>query len=84
MMPVVKNTPANAGDVRDVGLIPGAGRSLGREHSNPLQYPCLENPHGQGSLVCYGPWGRKESDTTEATEHSTDISVTLGHPRPSP
>ena len=40
---VVKNAPANAGDVRDVGLIPGWGRSPGG-HGNPLQYSCLENP----------------------------------------
>ena len=50
---VVKNLPANAGDVRDVGLVPGAGRSPGGGHGNPLQYSCLENPHGQGSLVGY-------------------------------
>ena len=41
---MVKNLPANAGDVRDVGLIPGLGRSLGGGHGNPLQYSCLENP----------------------------------------
>ena len=41
---VVKNLPANAGDVRDVGLIPGSGRSPGGGHGNPLQYSCLENP----------------------------------------
>ena len=35
------------------------------EEGNPLQYSCLENPHGQRSLVGYGPWGHKESDTTE-------------------
>ena len=64
-MPVVKNTPANVGDVRDVGSIPGAGRSLGGGHSNPLQYPCLENPHGQRSLEGYSPQGHRESDTTE-------------------
>ena len=40
----VKNPPANAGDVRDVGLIPGLGRSPGGGHGNPLQYSCLENP----------------------------------------
>ena len=40
---VVKNPPANAGDVRDVGLIPGWGRSPGRGHGNPLQDSCLEN-----------------------------------------
>ena len=41
---VVKNPPANAGDKRDVGLIPGLGRSPGEGHGNPLQYSCLENP----------------------------------------
>ena len=40
---VVKNLPANAGDVRDVGSIPVSGRSPGEEHGNPLQYACLEN-----------------------------------------
>ena len=41
---MVKNPPANAGDVRDVGLIPGSGRSPGGGHGNPLQCSCLENP----------------------------------------
>ena len=41
---VVRNLPANAGDSRDVGSIPGSGRSPGGGHSNPLQYSCLENP----------------------------------------
>ena len=41
---VVKNLPANAGDVRDVGLIPGSGRSPGGSSGNPLQYSFLENP----------------------------------------
>ena len=49
----------------DLGSIPGSGRSPGGQHGNPLQYSCLENPHGQRSLVGYIPWGRKESDTTE-------------------
>ena len=40
---VVKNLPANVGDVRDAGLIPGLGRSAGGGHGNPLQYSCLEN-----------------------------------------
>ena len=40
---LVKNLPANAGDTRDVGLIPRSGRSPGEESSNPLQYSCLEN-----------------------------------------
>ena len=59
---VVKNPPANAGDM---GLNPGLGRSLGGGHGNPLQYSCLKNPHGQKSLEGYSPWGLKESDTTE-------------------
>ena len=59
---VVKNPPADAGDIRDVGLIPG----LGRSHGNPLQYSCLENPMDR-SLVGYSPEGCKELDMTEAT-----------------
>ena len=64
---VVKNPPAKTGDTRVKGLIPGSGRSPGERHGNPLEYSCLENPHGQRSLGGYSPWGRKESDTTEAT-----------------
>ena len=41
---MVKNLPANTGDIRDLGLIRGLGRSLGRGHGNALQYSCLENP----------------------------------------
>ena len=46
---VVKNSLVNAGDIRDVGLIPGLGRSPGGEHGNPLQYSCPENPMDRGS-----------------------------------
>jgi len=46
---VVKNLPANAEDIRDVGLIPGLGRSPGGGHDNPLQYSCLENPMDRGA-----------------------------------
>ena len=52
---VVKNLPTNAGNLRDVGSLPGSGRSLGRGHGSPVQYSCLENPYGQSSLVCYTP-----------------------------
>ena len=45
----VKNPPANAGDARDTGLIPGSGRSPGEGHGNPLQYLCLENPMDRGA-----------------------------------
>ena len=66
---VVKEPPASALDKRDVGSIPGLGRSPGGGNGNPLQYFCLENPHGQRSLVGYSTWGHKESDTTEYTQH---------------
>ena len=46
---VVKKLLANAGDTRDVGLIPGSGRSLEKGNGNPLQYSCLENPMDKGS-----------------------------------
>ena len=46
---VVKNPPAKAGDIRDVGSVPGLGRSPGGGHDNPLQYSCLENPMGRGA-----------------------------------
>ena len=51
----------------DLGSIPGLGRSPERRHGNPLQYSCLENPHGQRGLAGYSLWGHKESDLTEAT-----------------
>ena len=47
--PAVKNSPANAGEKRDLGSISGLGRSPGGEHSNPLQCSYLENPPGQRS-----------------------------------
>ena len=46
---VVKNLPANAGDIRDKVSIPGLRRSPGGGHSNPLQYCCLENPMDRGA-----------------------------------
>ena len=55
----------SARNVEDQGLIPGLGGSPGGGHGNPLQYSCLENPHGQRSLAGYSPWGHKELDTTE-------------------
>ena len=63
---VVKNLPANAGDVRDTGSIPGLERSPGGGHDNPFQYSCLENPMDRGAW-----WATvhrvAESDTTEVT-----------------
>ena len=47
---VVKNLPANAGDIRDAGLIPRVGGSPGEGNGNPLPYSCLENPMDRGDL----------------------------------
>ena len=46
---MVKNPPANSGDIRDVGSISGSGRFPGGRHGNPLQYSCLENPMDRGA-----------------------------------
>ena len=59
-----KESACNAGDL---GSIPVLERSPGGGHGNPLQYPCLENAHGQRDLATYSPQGHKESDTTEAS-----------------
>ena len=56
---MAKNLPVGAGDARDADSVPGSGRSLGVGNDNPHQYSCL-----------YRPWGHKESDMTEATEHA--------------
>ena len=57
-----KESTCNWGDLVS---IPGLRRSPGGGHGNPLQYSCLENPHGQRSLASYSPWGHKESDMIE-------------------
>ena len=68
---VVKNLPANAGDIRDVGSTPGLGRSSGEGNGYPLQYSCLKNPMDREAW-----WvtvqGGKELDTTEclSTQHT--------------
>ena len=56
VVPVVKNQPANAGDVRDAGSVPGSGRSPGGRHGNLLQYPCL-SVGSQRSLIAKMPEG---------------------------
>ena len=68
----VKNLSANAGDVVDMGSVPGSGRSPGGGHGNPLQYSCLENPMDR-ILVGYSPWGRKELGTTEQLSLSLSV-----------
>ena len=62
---VVKDPPANAGDKRDAGLIPGSGRSPGEGNGNPPQY-CCGKSHGQKSLAGYSLRVRKEPDTAIA------------------
>ena len=65
MVLVVKNSPANSGDIKDKGSIPGTGRSSGGGHGNQLQSSCLQNPMDTGAW-----WatvhGSQELDMTEA------------------
>ena len=61
---VVKNPPASAEDVRDMGLIPGSGRSPGEGHGYSHQYSCLENPVDRGAWQAT-VHGVAESDMTE-------------------
>ena len=63
---VVKNLPANAGNLRDTGLVPGSGRFPGGGHGNSFQYFCLENPTDRGAWQAISLQGRKESDMTAA------------------
>ena len=64
---MVKNPPANAGERRDSGLISELGRIPWRRKGQPTPVFFPGESHGQRSLASYGPWGHKESDTTEAT-----------------
>ena len=66
---MVKNLPASARDIRDMGSVPGSRRSPGQGHGNPLQYSCLENPTDGGAWRA-AVHGVAESDTIEATEHA--------------
>ena len=59
---MVKNMPPSAGDIRDIGSIPGLGRSPGGGHINPLLYSCLENPireHWQATVYRIAQSGTK-------------------------
>ena len=65
-------------NVGDLSWIPRLGRSPRGGHDNLPQYSCLENPHGQRSLVGYSSWGPKESDTTEPVSiHSIVYTLEL-------
>ena len=67
-----KESAYNAGNLSS---IPGLGRFLGEGHGNPLQYSCLENPHGQRSLSGYSAWGCKQSE-----RNSDDLGRFLDFP----
>ena len=56
---VVKNLPANARDLREVGSVSGSGRSPGGGHGNPLQYSCLENPMDRGACRLQSIWWQR-------------------------
>ena len=76
---VVKNLPANTGDIRDGYLIPGSGRSPGEGNSNPLQYTCLENPMDRGARratvqVVTKIW----TQLSDYAQHGTMLVYTLG------
>ena len=66
---MVKNSPANARDLRDVGLTPGLGRFPCRRAWHPTLVFLPGKSHGQRSLVGYHPLGHTELDMTEATYH---------------
>ena len=84
---MVKNPPANSGDIRDMHSIPGPGRSSGVGNGNLFQYSCLGKPHREKSLAGHSPWGCKESDMTECmcvcvhththTENHITVNVNL-------
>ena len=75
---MVKSPPAYAGDRRDVGLIPGLGRSPGEGHGNPLQCSCLENSYGQRGLEA--TIHRVAKSLTRLKTLSTNIGLKLSMP----
>ena len=73
----VKNPPANSGDPRDVGSMPGSGRTPGGEHGNLLQYSCLEHSMDRKAWQAMIHGGCKESDMTEQVTLSLLSSAAL-------
>ena len=78
---MVKNPSANVGDIRDMNLIPGLGRSPGTGNGNPLQYSCLENPMDRGSWGVVGEVGgvgtvhRVTKTSTRLSMHAFTICI---------
>ena len=72
---VVKNLPANAGDIRDTALIPGSGRSPGERHGNPVQHPCLENPIDRGAWqAAVHVVAKSQTRLKRLSTHATSVS----------
>ena len=74
---VVKNPPANTGRPRRPRFHPWVGKISWRRAWQPTPVFLLENPHRQTSLVGYSPWGPKESDRADATEHACVNMITV-------
>jgi len=83
---VVKNLPANAGDIRDPGSIPGLARSPGGGHDNPLQHSCLENPMDRGAwwAAVHGVTRIQTwlSDWTKTASHTDDTERRISYDKP--
>ena len=73
---IVKNPPANTGEIQDTGSIPGLGRSPGGEHSNPLQHSFLENPMDRG--VWQATLHRVAKSQTQLKQFSVQTSSVPG------
>ena len=78
---VVKNSPANAGDIRDVGSVPGLGRPPGGGHSNPLQYSCLKNPMHRGAWQAIVHEVTKSQTRLSNFHFTLFVSLPLNHQR---
>ena len=72
---MIKNPPANSGDIRDVDLIPGSGRSPGGGHGNPLQYSRLEKPMDRGDWEATDH--KVAKSWTQLKRHSTAHTVSI-------
>ena len=70
---MIKNLPANAGDLGDLGSIPGSGRSPGGGKWKPTPVFLPGKFHGQRSLLGYSPWGLKKLDMTEPRHRLLDM-----------
>ena len=68
----------SACNVEDLDLFPGLGISPGGGHSNPFQYSCMENSHGQRCLPGYRLWGHRESDTTKQLSTAQHMTLVVG------